>query len=105
MAAFLILPTYFKCGEALVREDPDSETKYLRLDAQWEILAHGYGRFEVLLAFLAHEFPPQVRGPGHGTEEEEGGGVCLGGISFVGENIDSATKRPSTMRGGPHVVL
>ena len=73
MAAFLILPTYFKCGEALVREDPDSETKYLRLDAQWEILAHGYGRFEVLLALLAHEFPPQVRGPGHGTEEEEGG--------------------------------
>lgn len=36
---------------------------YLRLDAQREILAHGYGGFEVLLAFLTHKLSPKMRWP------------------------------------------
>lgn len=36
---------------------------YLRLDAQREILAHGYSSFEVLLAFLTHQFSPEMRWP------------------------------------------
>lgn len=35
----------------------------LRLDAEGEILAHGYGGFEVLLALLAHELSPKMRWP------------------------------------------
>lgn len=43
----------------------------LRLDAQGEILAHGYGGFEVLLALLAHKLSPKMRWPENvGTETE-----------------------------------
>lgn len=50
----------------IFRSGSEEEGVYLRLDAQGEILAHGYRGFEVLLALLAHELSPKMRWPGGG---------------------------------------
>ncbi len=39
---------------------------YLRLDAQREILAHGYSSFEVLLAFLTNKISSKMWWPEDG---------------------------------------
>lgn len=60
----------------------------LRLDAEGEILAHGDGGFEVLLALLAHELSPKMRWPGN-VQTETGRQTQLVKIGHVRRRLDS----------------